>query len=85
MVEHILYNSFLTSEQNRLGDLHLKQNRPISVSTTTTTAGELKIMRFFLFCCLSYIFSLLVPLSLYFIVNCFSSSFPLNLIITEQE
>lgn len=83
MVEHILYNSFLTSDQNKLGDLHLKQNRPIAVNTTRTTAGELKIMRFFLFFCLSYIFSLLVPLSLYFIVNCFSSSFPLNLIITD--
>lgn len=39
MVEHILYNSFLTSEHNRLGDLHLKQNRPISVNTTKTRHG----------------------------------------------
>lgn len=62
MVGDILYNSFLTSEHNRLDDLHLKQNRPISVNRTKTKAGELKILRSFWAnfrkretCCLNYV------------------------------
>ena len=47
MVGHILYKSFLTSEHNRFGGLHLKQNRPISVNITKTKAGELKFCIYF--------------------------------------